>query len=95
MKGQHPPVLLTRRPADNALEIRTHYPEAIDKLEIYVYGGFRVGADVLKALCLAATAVGVGRPYYYAMAAYELEGAGKCTDSKYTLRSQTFDKILY
>ncbi|KAJ5292274.1 uncharacterized protein N7443_008227 [Penicillium atrosanguineum] len=62
------------------LEIRTYYPEAFDKLEIYVDGGLRDGADVLKALCLGATAVGVGRPYYYAMAAYGLEGVERCTD---------------
>jgi L-lactate dehydrogenase (cytochrome) len=50
-------------------------------LEIYVDGGLRDGADVLKALCLGATAVGVGRPYFYAMAAYGIEGVEKCTDS--------------
>lgn len=64
------------------LEIRTYYPEAFDRLEIFVDGGLRDGADVLKALCLGATAVGVGRPYYYAMAAYGIEGVEKCTDSK-------------
>lgn len=61
------------------LEIRTYYPEAFDRLEVFVDGGFRDGADVLKALCLGATAVGVGRPYYYALAAYGIE---RCTDSK-------------
>lgn len=64
------------------LEIRTYYPEAFDRLEVFVDGGLRDGADVLKALCLGATAVGVGRPYYYAMAAYGIEGVEKCTDSK-------------
>lgn len=63
------------------LETRTYYPEAFDKLEIFVDGGLRDGADVLKALCLGATAVGVGRPYFYAMAAYGIEGVEKCTDS--------------
>ncbi|KUL89316.1 hypothetical protein ZTR_03629 [Talaromyces verruculosus] len=62
------------------LETRTYYPEAFDKLEIFVDGGLRDGADVLKALCLGATAVGVGRPYFYAMAAYGIEGVEKCTD---------------
>ncbi|KAJ5779882.1 hypothetical protein N7457_007602 [Penicillium paradoxum] len=62
------------------LEIRTYYPEAFDKLQVFVDGGLRDGADVLKALCLGATAVGVGRPYYYALAAYGAEGVEKCTD---------------
>ncbi|KAJ5623598.1 hypothetical protein N7490_012203 [Penicillium lividum] len=62
------------------LEIRTYYPEAFDKLEIFLDGGLRDGADVLKALCLGATAVGVGRPYFYALAAYGGEGVEKCTE---------------
>ncbi|KAJ5995956.1 hypothetical protein N7499_012098 [Penicillium canescens] len=62
------------------LEIRTYYPDAFDKLEVFVDGGLRDGADVLKALCLGATAVGVGRPYYYALAAYGAEGVERCTD---------------
>eukprot|EP00049_Salpingoeca_infusionum_P014927 m.286275 g.286275 ORF g.286275 m.286275 type:complete len:1080 (+) comp15779_c0_seq1:241-3480(+) len=45
-----------------------------DKLEIYVDGGFRRGSDVLKALCLGAKAVGLGRPSLYAMAGYGQEG---------------------
>ncbi|KAJ5477568.1 hypothetical protein N7530_003077 [Penicillium desertorum] len=61
------------------LEIRTYYPEAFDKLQVFVDGGLRDGADVLKALCLGATAVGVGRPYYYALAAYGAEGVERCT----------------
>lgn len=64
------------------LEIRTYYPEAFDKLEVFVDGGLRDGADVLKALCLGATAVGVGRPYFYALAAYGTEGVEKCTESE-------------
>lgn len=64
------------------LEIRSYYPEAFDKLEVFVDGGLRDGADVLKALCLGATAVGVGRPYFYALAAYGTDGVEKCTDSK-------------
>ncbi|KAJ5797306.1 uncharacterized protein N7503_006602 [Penicillium pulvis] len=62
------------------LEIRTYYPEAFDKLQVFVDGGLRDGADVLKALCLGATAVGVGRPYYYALAAYGGDGVDKCTE---------------
>jgi L-lactate dehydrogenase (cytochrome) len=72
------------------LEIRTYYPEAFDKLEVFVDGGLRDGADVLKALCLGATAVGVGRPYYYALAAYGAEGVERCTDSESCLDSRDY-----
>lgn len=72
------------------LEIRTYCPEVLDKLEVYVDGGLRDGADVLKALCLGATAVGVGRPYLYALAAYGSRGIERCTDSKWCLVSLSF-----
>ncbi|KAK4902257.1 hypothetical protein LTR27_001160 [Elasticomyces elasticus] len=61
-------------------EIRTYAPEALAKLEVFVDGGLRDGADVLKALCLGATAVGVGRPFLYAMAAYGAKGVERCVD---------------
>lgn len=37
------------------------------KMEIFVDGGVRRGTDVIKALALGATAVGVGRPCAYSM----------------------------
>ena len=36
-------------------------------MKVLVDGGFRRGSDVLKALCLGASAVGVGRPFMYAV----------------------------
>ncbi|KAF2627205.1 mitochondrial cytochrome-like protein b2 [Macroventuria anomochaeta] len=62
------------------LEIRTYCPEVIGKLEIFLDGGLRDGNDVLKALCLGATAVGVGRPFLYALAAYGTKGIERCVD---------------
>lgn len=35
--------------------------------EVFLDGGIRRGADVLKALFLGATAVGIGRPFLYAL----------------------------
>jgi L-lactate dehydrogenase (cytochrome) len=64
------------------LEIRTYCPEVVGRLEIYLDGGLRDGSDVLKALCLGATAVGVGRPFLYALAAYGVRGVERCVDSK-------------
>ncbi|KAK9424044.1 putative Mitochondrial cytochrome-like protein b2 [Seiridium unicorne] len=62
------------------LEIRQYCPEVLEHLEIYVDGGLRDGADVLKALCLGAKGVGVGRPFYYALAAYGTAGVERCVE---------------
>lgn len=37
-------------------------------MEIYLDGGIRRGTDVLKAIALGATAVGLGRAYLHALA---------------------------
>ncbi|KAF7680838.1 l-lactate dehydrogenase [Alternaria burnsii] len=62
------------------LEIRTYCPEVLEKLEVFLDGGLRDGNDVLKALCLGATAVGVGRPFLYALGAYGSKGVERCVD---------------
>lgn len=49
------------------LEIRKRKPEVFQKMKVLVDGGFRRGSDVLKALCLGASAVGLGRPFMYAV----------------------------
>ncbi|OAL04077.1 hypothetical protein IQ06DRAFT_375085 [Phaeosphaeriaceae sp. SRC1lsM3a] len=61
-------------------EIRTYCPEVLKKLDIFLDGGLRDGNDVLKALCLGATAVGVGRPFLYALGAYGSKGVERCVD---------------
>ncbi|KAI9832700.1 MAG: hypothetical protein M1826_001257 [Phylliscum demangeonii] len=48
-----------------------------DRIEIYLDGGVRRGTDILKALCLGARGVGVGRPLLYAMSAYGLPGVDR------------------
>ncbi|OBS20366.1 hypothetical protein FPOA_06738 [Fusarium poae] len=62
------------RAADNALpaiitllELHVHCPEVFGNLEILVDGGFRRGSDIVKAICLGASAVGLGRPFMYAV----------------------------
>ncbi|KAF8514650.1 FMN-dependent dehydrogenase-domain-containing protein [Hysterangium stoloniferum] len=42
--------------------------------QIFVDGGVRRATDVLKAIALGATAVGIGRPFLYAFSAYGQEG---------------------
>lgn len=51
-----------------------------DKIDIYLDGGVRRGSDVIKALCLGAKGVGMGRPFLYAMAGYGEEGVSKLID---------------
>ncbi|KAK4685865.1 L-lactate dehydrogenase (cytochrome), partial [Tremellales sp. Uapishka_1] len=50
------------------------------KFEIFVDGGVRRATDVLKALAMGATAVGIGRPMIYAMSTYGEEGVSKLFD---------------
>ncbi|KAL3440671.1 FMN-dependent dehydrogenase-domain-containing protein [Aspergillus insuetus] len=49
------------------LELHKTCPEIFGKMEVYVDGGIRRGTDILKALALGATAVGIGRPYLYSL----------------------------
>lgn len=48
-----------------------------DKIEIYVDGGIRRATDIIKALCLGAKGVGIGRPFLFAMSAYGLPGVDR------------------
>jgi isopentenyl diphosphate isomerase/L-lactate dehydrogenase-like FMN-dependent dehydrogenase len=53
-------------------------PECVEaaagKIPVLIDGGFRRGADVLKALALGATAVGVARPYLWGLATFGQQG---------------------
>ncbi|KAI0051750.1 hypothetical protein FA95DRAFT_1554282, partial [Auriscalpium vulgare] len=57
--------------------LRKERPDIFDKLEVYIDGGLRRGTDILKALCLGAKAVGIGRPFLYAQSAYGEAGVVK------------------
>lgn len=47
----------------------------LDKnFEIFIDGGIRRGTDILKALCLGAKGVGLGRPFIYANSCYGEKG---------------------
>ena len=48
-----------------------------DKVEVHVDGGIRSGQDVLKALCLGAKGVYIGRPFLYGLAAMGQQGVEK------------------
>lgn len=45
-----------------------------DQFEVYLDGGIRRAGDVIKALCLGAKAVGIGRPFLYAYSVYGHQG---------------------
>ncbi|KAH6914012.1 cytochrome b2 [Coprinopsis sp. MPI-PUGE-AT-0042] len=46
-----------------------------EKFQLFVDGGVRRATDVIKAIALGATAVGIGRPFLYAFSSYGQEGA--------------------
>lgn len=57
-------------PLVTLLEIRRYAPYLIESnMQIFIDGGIRRGTDVLKALALGATAVGLGRPFLFSLAA--------------------------
>jgi isopentenyl diphosphate isomerase/L-lactate dehydrogenase-like FMN-dependent dehydrogenase len=53
-------------------------PEIVEavkgRMPILVDSGFRRGSDVIKALCMGATAVGIGRPYIWGLGAFGQAG---------------------
>ncbi|KAJ5935054.1 hypothetical protein N7466_004601 [Penicillium verhagenii] len=52
------------------LEIRKFAPHLIkSEMQIFIDGGIRRGTDVLKAIALGATAVGLGRPFLFSLSA--------------------------
>ena len=57
-----------------ALECLPAVVEVADGLPVWFDSGIRSGADVVKALALGATAVGVGRPYAYGLAIGGVDG---------------------
>ena len=56
-----PPAVVT------LLECHKFAAEVFGKLEVWIDGGVRRGTDILKLLCLGASAVGVGRAALYAV----------------------------
>lgn len=51
--------------------------DRLETFEIYIDGGIRRATDIIKALCLGAKGVGIGRPFLYAMSAYGLPGVDR------------------
>ncbi len=66
------------------LEIHKNCPEVFGAMEILIDGGVRRGSDILKAICLGATGVGLGRPFMYAVN-YGTEGVEHAVNSEFPL----------
>ncbi|KAK4580355.1 hypothetical protein LTR86_000558 [Recurvomyces mirabilis] len=56
------------------LEIRKYCPEVLSRLEVFVDGGIKRGTDIVKALCLGAKGVGLGRAPLFGLGAGGVEG---------------------
>ncbi|KAK2850619.1 hypothetical protein FQN49_005487 [Arthroderma sp. PD_2] len=60
----------TAPPAVHTLmEIRKYCPEVFNRIEVWIDGGIKRGTDIVKALCLGAKGVGVGRNALFSLAA--------------------------
>jgi (S)-2-hydroxy-acid oxidase len=60
------------------------------KIPVLVDGGIRRGTDVFKALALGATAVGIGRPQAWGLAAFGQSGV----EAVLTILRQELEKIM-
>ncbi|RQM07297.1 hypothetical protein DH86_00001005 [Scytalidium sp. 3C] len=67
------------------LEIRKYCPEVFSRIEVWVDGGIKRGTDVVKALCLGARAVGVGRAALFGLGAGGPEGVERTFESMISL----------
>ena len=68
------------------LEIRKYCPEVFSKLDVIIDGGIKRGTDVVKALCLGARAVGIGRSALFGLGAGGIEGVERVLE---ILRDET------
>ena len=67
------------------LEIRKYCPEVFRALEVWVDGGIKRGTDVVKALCLGARGVGIGRAVLYGLGAGGQKGVERVFESQFQL----------
>ncbi|KAF8303264.1 hypothetical protein DL93DRAFT_2067004 [Clavulina sp. PMI_390] len=65
---------------DILYELQQRRPDLLKKMDVFVDGGVRRGTDVVKALCLGAKGVGIGRPFLYANSSYGEDGIVKAVD---------------
>lgn len=72
------------RQLDGARSAIAMLPEIVDavgkQIEVHMDGGVRSGQDVLKALCLGAKGVHIGRPFLYGLAAQGQAGVTRALE---------------
>jgi len=67
--------------APSSISVLAEIVDAVGKkTEIHMDGGIRSGQDVLKALCIGAKGVYIGRPFVYGLAAMGKKGVTKTLD---------------
>ena len=67
--------------APSSIAVLAEIVDAVGKkTEIHMDGGIRSGQDVLKALCIGAKGVYIGRPFVYGLAAMGKKGVTKTLD---------------
>lgn len=79
------------------LEIRKYCPQILDRIDIWVDGGIKRGTDVVKALCMGAKAVGIGRAPLWGLGAAGREGVERVFESITTfelLSENTSDIVI-
>ena len=76
------------------LEIRKNCPEVFGKIDVWVDGGVKRGTDVVKALCLGAKAVGIGRAALFGLGAGGISGVERVLESKFIEKNTIFTEML-
>ena len=67
--------------APSSISVLAEIVDAVgSKTEVHMDGGIRSGQDVLKALCIGAKGVYIGRPFVYGLAAMGKNGVRKVLD---------------
>lgn len=75
LEGGIPPIrVLERLQAEHGALLKS------SGVEIFIDGGVTRGTQVIKALCLGAKAVGIGRPFLYAQSAWGTQGTVKACE---------------
>ena len=70
-------------------ELHVRRPDILYRNEVYIDGGIERGTDVLKALCLGARAVGLGRAFLYGNSLWGEAGVRK------VIQSRLFSPLIY
>lgn len=76
------------------LEIRKYCPEVFGAVEVWIDGGIKRGTDVVKALCLGAKAVGVGRAALWGLGAGGWQGVERTFESKWLFFSRVLRPVM-